>query len=251
MSSLTFAEKYRASIYKEIIGQDSAIQEVENFLKQFPKRKSILLYGPSGTGKTSLVLAIGKEHDLDVFELNSSDLRNRIKLEETLKPASIQQSLFKKGKIILMDEIDGVTGTDIGGVPELIRIIDKTSHPLILTGNDIWQSKFSELRRKCKLIEMKEIKVEDIIKILNRVLEKENITENPILIKQIAIKSQGDVRAALNDLQTFVVEKTSSIDYIGKREKEDSIFNILKMLFQERKDFLDILNNTSMSLDEI
>lgn len=251
MSSLSFAEKYRVKNYKEIVGQSAAIKEVEAFLREFPKKKALLLHGPPGTGKTSLVLAAAKEHDFDLFELNSSDLRNRLKLEEVLKPASVQQSLFKRGKLLLMDEIDGVTGTDIGGVAELIRIIDKTSHPLILTGNDVWQSKFSDLRKKCKLVEMKALKAEDITLLLQKILEKESVNENPHFVKQIAIKSQGDVRAAINDLQTFAIEKNDSTDYIDQREKEESIFNILKVLFQERKDNLNLFDNTSMSLDEI
>ena len=156
-----FAEKYRAKNYSEFVGQEKTINEIENFLKSFPKKKALLLHGIPGTGKTSLVLASAKEHNLDILELNSSDLRNRLKLEEKLKPASEQQSLFKEGKILLMDEVDGVTGTDIGGVPELIRIIEKSAHPLILTGNDIWQSKFSKLRPKCKLIEVKPPKTEE------------------------------------------------------------------------------------------
>jgi len=115
LQSQPLSEKYRVKKFSDLVGQDSAIREIENFLKTFPKKKAILLYGPPGTGKTSLALAAAKERDLDVLELNSSDLRNRAKLEETLRPASIQGSLFKKGKILLMDEIDGVTGSDIGG----------------------------------------------------------------------------------------------------------------------------------------
>ncbi len=246
-----FVEKYRAKNYEDLIGQEAAIKEVENFLSEFPKKKAILLHGPPGAGKTSLAWAAARKNNLEILELNSSDLRNRLKLEETLKPATQQQSLFKKGKILLMDEIDGVTGTDIGGVAELIRIIEKTSHPLILTGNDIWQTKFSELRPKCKIVEMKSLKIEDIAKYIKKILEKESIIENEHFLKQIAIKSQGDMRAALNDLQAYSVDKTSVIDIEEKRDKEESIFNILKVLFQERQDFLNVLDSTEMSLDEI
>jgi len=253
MKNLSLAEKYRVNKYEDLIGQESAINAVESFLKEFPKKKALLLYGPAGTGKTSLVIAATKENNLEIFELNSSDLRNRIKLEEILKPASKQASLFNKGKILLMDEVDGVTGSDFGGVPELIRIIAKTSHPLIMTGNDIWQSKFSELRRKCKLVEMRSLYTNDIISLLKKVVKKEGEEENEHFLKQIAIKSQGDIRAALNDLQAYSIDKDKPIEDItkDKRDREDNIFNILKLLFQERKDFLNLFNNTKLSLDEI
>ena len=250
-ASSNFAEKYRPTVLKDLIGQESAIQEVQKFLKEFPKKKGIILHGPSGTGKTTLVHAIAKEHNLDIFELNSSDLRNRLKLEEILKPASLQQSLFKIGKILLMDEVDGVTGTDIGGVPELIRIIEKTAHPIIMTGNDIWDSKFSDLRPKCKLIEMKQLSVDNIVQVLNSIVKKEGFSENIHYLRQIAIKSQGDLRAALNDLQTYILTDQTNINFLEERNKKDSIFNILKKLFQERSDNLELFDNTKMSLDEI
>jgi len=252
MQTQNFAEKYRVEKYADLVGQDKAISEVENFLKTFPKKKALLLFGPAGIGKTSLVLAGAKEHDLEIFELNASDLRNRKKLDQILKPASRQESLFKKGKILLMDEIDGVTGTDIGGVPELIRIIEKTSHPLIMTGNDIWQTKFSQLRRKCKLVEMKSLDISAVTSLLEKVLEKEGAKEDIHFLRQIAIKSQGDIRAALNDLQAYSIEKSYHyVDITEKRDREANIFNILKFLFQERQDSLNLFDNTKMSLDEI
>ncbi|MSS74221.1 replication factor C large subunit [Candidatus Pacearchaeota archaeon] len=249
--SSTFVEKYRPKLSKELVGQEKSVQEVEKFLKEFPKKKALILHGPPGVGKTTLVHAIAKENNIDIFELNASDLRNRLKLEEVLKPASQQHSLFKSNKILLMDEVDGVTGEDRGGVPELIRIIDKTAHPIIMTGNDIWDSKFSELRPKCKLVEMKSATIENLVKVINDVLRKEGVEENPHFLKQIAIKSQGDLRAALNDVQTYVLTDRSNVDFLEERHKEDSIFNILKKLFQERENHLNLFDNTSMSLDEI
>ncbi len=251
MVTSNFAEKYRPTVLKDLIGQETAVQEVQKFLKEFPKKKGIILHGPSGTGKTTLVHAIAKEHNLDIFELNSSDLRNRLKLEEILKPASLQHSLFKVGKLLLMDEVDGVTGTDIGGVAELIRILEKSAHPIIMTGNDIWDSKFSDLRPKCKLVEMKPLIMGDIVKVLESITKKEGHEENIHYLKQIAIKSQGDLRAALNDLQTYVLTDQTNVDFLEERSKKDSIFNILKKLFQERSDNLDLFDNTKMSLDEI
>lgn len=247
----TLVEKYRPSSFKDIIGQDKAISEIKQFLLDFPKKKALLLYGPPGTGKTTLAIVAAKENNLEVFELNSSDLRNRAKLEEILKPASMQTSLFKKGKILLVDEVDGVTGTDIGGIPELIRIIEVSSHPIIITGNDVWQSKLSSLRPKCKLVEVKALTPESIYRVLEKISEKEGIKENPHFLKQIALKSQGDVRAALNDFQLYVIDKENPNIESDKRHKNETIFNILKVLFKEKNDFLELFEETDMSLDEI
>lgn len=248
----SFAEKYRVNSFLDIVGQDTAIAETVKFLKEFPKKKALLLYGSAGTGKTSLVLTSAKENDLEILELNSSDLRNRAQLEEKLKPATEQKSLFKRGKILLMDEVDGVTGTDRGGIPELVRLIGTTRYPIIMTCNDAWQSKLSPVRAKSKMIEMKPLNTRLIASILKKVIEKENIQENIFFINQIAIKSQGDVRAALNDLQAYSAGKNIlEPDMEEKRDVQENIFNVLRKLFKERSAFLRLFDGTPLSLDEI
>lgn len=248
--NLNFAEKYRVKKYSDIVGQDAAVAEIKKFLQEFPKKKAALLHGPAGTGKTTLALTAAKENNFEILELNASDLRNRQKLEQILKPAAEQMSLFSKGKIILMDEVDGVTGTDIGGIPELLRILEVAKFPMIMTCNDVWQTKLSPLRAQCKLIEMKPLNSLTIIEVLKKVSEKEGIKQDLSFFNKVAIKSQGDLRAALNDLQSYS-QGEGIIDPNEKRDVEDSIFNILRRLFKERGDFLDIFDNTSLSLDEI
>src|SRR3989344_1027189 len=247
---MNLTEKYRAKKYSDIIGQEKAIEEMKIFLKQFPRKKALIFHGPAGTGKTSLAIAAARENNLEILELNSSDLRNRAKLEETLRPAAQQQALFKKGKIILMDEVDGVTGTDIGGIPELENLIIGTKYPIIMTCNDIWQSKLSPIRAKSKLVEMKALTLDKIISILLKINENENFKKNPLILKQIAIKSQGDLRAAINDLESYSLSDTP-IDLTEKRDIDENIFNILRRLFKERGDFLDLLDHSELSIDEI
>jgi len=247
----TYAEKYRPKKYDEIMGQDNAIVQIKIFLKEFPRKKAIVLYGPAGTGKTSLIQATARECNLEIFELNASDLRNKDKLESILKPATVQKSLFKKGKIILMDEVDGVTGTDRGGIPELVRIIDETKFPIFMTCNDVWQQKLSPVRAKSRVVELKQLDIGTIVSILSRVTEKENLKKSPQYLKLIAIKSKGDLRAAMNDLQSYSKIEDLTIDTTEKRDVEESIFQILKRLFKEREPFLELFETSSLSLDEI
>lgn len=245
------AEKYRAELYKDFVGQEKAVEEAKKFLQDFPKKRGLLIYGPAGTGKTSLAIAIAKENGYEIFELNSSDLRNKAKLEQVLKPASEQRSLFKVGKIILMDEVDGVTGTDIGGIPELMRVLENTKIPVVMTCNDAWQSKLAPVRASSKLIEMKALPINMMNSILHKIGQKENINKETLFYQKIAIKSQGDLRAALNDLQAHAYSDPILVNAEEKRDVEESIFNILRRLFKERRDFLDLFDSSKLSLDEI
>lgn len=249
---IPLCEKYRASCFADLKGQGSAVESLKIFFKNFPHKKALLLHGPAGTGKTSLAYALAKEENLEILELNASDLRNRDKLEQIIKPATQQQTLFgKKGKVILIDEIDGIS-VDRGGLPELLALLEKTSFPIIITANNIWQQKFSLLRRKVELVKLKEIEYQTILSILIEIAKKEKKFVNIDILKTIAAKSRGDVRAALNDLQVSLGVTVQSID-IHEREKEEDIFSVLRRVFKNKSDpeITKAYDSVDMPIDDI
>ena len=256
---IPLSEKYRPNKFSEIKGQDIVISQIKTFLELFEKgiskKNALLLHGPAGTGKTTLAHVLAKEMNYELFELNASDLRNRAKLDEVMKPPTLQKSLFAKSKIVLIDEVDGVTSTEYGGLAELIVLIEKTKFPIIITCNDVWQHKFNLLRSKCEVIGVKEIPYLIILDLLRKIIlnEKKNIPEN--ILKEIAAKSRGDLRAALNDLQSIINLNSPELieEQIYLREKSQSVFNAVKEILQTRvnENTLEALDNVDLDLDQI
>lgn len=251
MTANLLCEKYRASCFADIKGQDIAIARIEKFMKNFPEKTSLILSGPPGTGKTALAYALAIDTNSEILELNASDLRNRESVEKILGSASQQKSLTKKGKIILVDEVDGITKEDYGGLPELIRLISETKFPIIITSNNIWDRKFSELRRKSELIELRELNYKLVYNLLKDVAEKEDMKIPQDLLINISIKSRGDIRAALNDLQ--VVNEETKNDEIAERDKEEKIFDVLRKIFKNQTSYetLQLYDKLNMPLDEV
>ena len=143
--------KYNPEKLKEIIGQDT--KKILLWLER-PRKKALLIYGPTGVGKTASIYALAREKDYEILELNSSYFRKKDQIKNIVGEASQQKSLFSKNKLILIDEVDGISGRyDYGGLAELNKVIDKSKHPIILTANDVSDSKFSTLRKKCELVE--------------------------------------------------------------------------------------------------
>jgi len=256
---MPLCEKYRASCFADIKGQDLAVDRIKIFMQNFPKRKALIIHGPTGTGKTSLVYALASETNCEILEINASDLRNKEEVDKVMGPASQQKSLFAdssktqffKNKVLLIDEVDGLTTDDRGGLPELIRLIEETKFPMLITANNIWDKKFNDLRKKAELIELKEVSYNIILDILKEILRKENKVVSEDLIKNIAIKSKGDVRAAINDLQT--IDKETLIQDVHERDKEEKIFNVLKNIFKQvpNSETLGLYDKLNMPLDEV
>ena len=250
-----WTERHRPKSFEEVKGQEEAISKIEGFINNFPKtpKKAMILQGPPGTGKTTLALVAAIETESEIFELNASDFRNKEKLQDILKPAIAQQSLTKKGKIILVDEADGISASDRGGLPELIRLIDETKFPIIITSNDIWDRKFNALRKKCEVMSIKEPHYKIIKDVLISILRKEKKFIDSNVLTKIAIGSQGDVRAAVTDLQTAAQLPDPSQVELPERNKELDIFHALKRVFKEQptNDLLKVFDQVKLSQDEV
>ncbi len=249
---MNFLIKYKPKKLIDIKGQDKAVIELKSFVENFKKGKAGLLYGPTGTGKSSSVYVLAEELNYEIIEINASDYRNKDNIEKIIGESSQQYSLFKRGKIILVDEIDGLNLKDRGGAQALAKIISKSKWPIFITCNDPFNSKLKNLRSKSKLIEFKKLNYLSVFKILKDICENENVKFREDKLKQLARKSDGDVRAALNDLQNLVKgRELEDIDF-GDREHKEDIFNVLRLIFKSKDPDLlkDIFSKTDLDLGE-
>src|SRR3989344_5762374 len=215
----------------EIIGQDTS--KILNWLER-GKKKALLIHGPTGVGKTSCVYALAKEKDYEILELNSSNLRNREQIKNIIGTASQQQSLFFKKKLILVDEVDGISGRyDYGGLAELNKIIDNTKNKIILTANDVSDSKFNTLRRKCELLEFNRVNYLEIYNLLKKICDDKKIKYDENILKNLARKNDGDVRASLIDLYGNILNDEVNEDF-DEREYKNEINEALRLIFKSK-----------------
>jgi len=237
---MPWPQKYAPKNLKEFVNQKEALEIFLKWIKTWkPGKKALMFYGPPGTGKTALIEAYAKEKNLDFVEMNASDYRSANQIREVLGQSMQQRSLFSKGKIFLLDEIDGIAGAeDRGGIAEIIKIIQESSFPIVLTCNDPWDPKLKTLRDYCELVEFKKIHVLDIEKRLRQICEMEGIEVEKEVLRELAKRAEGDLRAAINDLETIARGRKKitleDLKVLGNREIEASIFDALKTIFKTK-----------------
>lgn len=235
---MPWTEKYKPKNLKEFVNQKEALEKFLTWIKKWKLgSKALLFYGIPGAGKTALIHAFANEKNLEFIEMNASDFRSKSKIEDVLGQSMLQATLFKKGKIFLIDEIDGLAGRkDMGGVGAIIKIVKETRFPVILTANNPWDSKLRSLRNYCTLVQFKKIHVYDIEKRLKKICERERVKTDREVLRELAKKAKGDLRSAINDLETIARGRkeinSKDLEVLGHREREINIFDTLKIIFK-------------------
>ena len=254
----SWTQKYSPSKLSEIAGQPNAVLAVRRFAELFAssKKKALLLYGPSGVGKTCLVKALAEELNYELIEMNASQFRDAGSVKQILGPASKQASLFGSQKIILVDDVDSMSGKkDRGGVSEIAEVVAETKFPIILTATDAYADKLKPLRQIVNSIELKQIDSAAIVMKLKEICSAEKISYEEIALKKLTAFADGDMRAAINDLQMLTEGKKdlkdSDINLFG-RERESDVMEVLKLVFNAKStaQIFDKFDHLDLKIEE-
>ncbi len=231
--------KHRPRTLSEVIGNKESIQQLLEWTRSWnngiPKKRAVFLYGPPGIGKTVSVEALANDLGMEFVEKNASDYRTEEAIKHFAGLASRYGSLFGRKRIILLDELDGLTGNaDRGGVKAITDVVKSSQAPIVLIANSAYDPRFTALRPYCMMIEFKKLPAGEIAKLLERVCGEEHIQPDEQALKFIAQRSDGDVRSALNDLQALAQGKMKlnydDVSWLGYRDRQDTIFNVLRMI---------------------
>jgi replication factor C large subunit len=259
-----WVEKYRPTSIEDVIGNEEAKVLLVDWLKSNrPTKKAVLLYGPPGVGKTTLVNAVAKEYNFRIIEMNASDARSEKAVNRVAAPATSFAGLDKfsseiKGNLLFMDEVDGIAGNeDRGGVGAIIKIIENTRSPVIMAANDPDLEKLRPLKKICLLIRFQQTRIPLVIMVLKKICEQEHVKYEFEALEKIALNSQGDVRSAINDLQGLSEEgKILTLQdtlALGLRNRDVGMHEIIRGYFATKNvaEVASLLSFSDVEYDEL
>ncbi|XP_007496617.1 replication factor C subunit 1 isoform X1 [Monodelphis domestica] len=239
---LLWVDKYKPTSLKAIIGQQgdqSCANKLLRWLRNWPKNmsedkkhvkvnkfggkddgssfKAALLSGPPGVGKTTTASLVCEELGYSYVELNASDTRSKSSLKEivaeSLNNTSIKDfcsSAAHSGgtkHVLIMDEVDGMAGTeDRGGIQELIGLIKHTKIPIICMCNDRNHPKMRSLVHYCFDLRFQRPRIEQIKGAMMSVAFKEGLKIPPPAMNEIILAANHDIRQVLHNLSMWCAE---------------------------------------------
>jgi replication factor C large subunit len=267
---MDWTERHRPKGLEAMVGNGPSVARIREWAAAWragvPQRKALILAGPPGTGKTSAALALAADMGWSVIELNASDARNAAAIQKVALAGAVHQTFAADGsfhatgsdggrKLIILDEADNLTERagaegrdaegndygDSGGKGAILETIRATRQPVILIVNDLYaleKGSGAALKSLAEVVKFARVQARSMVPALAKIAAAEGFVADREALEQIAVSAEGDLRAAVRDLQAHGQGRThltlANLKALGTRDTETSLFDLVRHVLKGR-----------------
>ncbi|KAK5111988.1 hypothetical protein LTR62_004522 [Meristemomyces frigidus] len=223
--------RYAPQQLSQICGNKGQVDKLTRWLRAFPRSqqkgfklpgpdgsgiyRAVMIHGPPGIGKTTAAHLVAKLEGYDIVESNASDTRSKKLVETGLKGVLSTTSLMgyfsagandvdvsKKKLVLIMDEVDGMSAGDRGGVGALAAVCKKSQIPMILICNDRKLPKMKPFDFVTYDLGFRRPTVDMIRSRISTIAFREGLKIPPNVINALIEGSGADIRQVVNMIST-------------------------------------------------
>jgi replication factor C subunit 1 len=246
VDSRLWTTKYAPTSLGQICGNKATVEKIQRWLQRYPKNvqtgfklagpdgsgvfRAIMLHGPPGIGKTTAAHLVAKLEGYDIVERNASDTRSKKLIEEGLRGVLSTNSLHgyfagdgkkvdaaKKKLVLIMDEVDGMSAGDRGGVGALAAVCKKTEVPMILICNDRRLPKMKPFDFVTYDLPFRRPTVDQIRSRIMTIAFREGLKMPTPVVNALIEGSHSDIRQVVNMISTAKLDQEAMDFDTGKQ----------------------------------
>jgi replication factor C subunit 1 len=236
-SSQLWTVKYAPTSMSQIVGNKAPVEKLSRWLRMFPanlkKRflhggpdgsgthRAVMIHGPPGIGKTTAAHLVAKLEGYDVVETNASDTRSKKMVEEGLRGVLNTRSLLgyfagdgkdvnesKRKLVLILDEVDGMSAGDRGGVGALAAICKKSSIPIILICNERRLPKMKPFDNAVFELPFRRPTTDQIRSRMMTIAFREKMKMPPNVLNALIEGTGADIRQIVNMISASKLDET-------------------------------------------
>lgn len=230
-SNQLWTVRYAPSSINQICGNKAQVEKLGRWLRAFPKNqrtkfkmpgadgsgtfRAVMIHGPPGIGKTTAAHLVAKLEGYDIVESNASDTRSKKLIENSLKGVLSTTSLMgyfssgvdpveanKKKLVLIMDEVDGLSAGDRGGVGAIAAVAKKSQIPMILICNERKQPKMKPFDFVTYDLGFRRPTTDMIRARISTIAFREKLKMPPNVMNALIEGTGADIRQVINMLST-------------------------------------------------
>jgi DNA polymerase-3 subunit gamma/tau len=249
---------YRPQGFDEVVGQDAVVRTLQNAIEQDQVRQAYLFAGPRGTGKTSMArilakalncvgtlgptptpdktchacVAIANGTSLDVVEMDAASQRGIDDIRE-IRERVVLQPVEGRYKVYILDEAHQLTDAAWNALLKLIE--EPPPHLLFVFCTTDLGKVIPTVRSRCQTFVFQRPRLPELVKLLRRVADGEEIQAQDSALSLIARSAQGSFRDAVSTLDQLAAATSNSVDaqavlqLVGAVE-EESLLRLCDMI---------------------
>ena len=237
--------RHRPVKFSEVIDQPEAVSILDEQIKQGRLQRTILLHGPSGTGKTTLARILQRKlgcSDMDFQEINCAIVKEVLEAVRDIQQRMGLYPINGPCRIWFLEEAQALSKAGFAQQALLKMLEDVPHHVYFILATTDPGKLLPAIRTRCLTLALKPLTAKGIMSVLKDALAREKQVVPDKVLNRIVEAAKGSARQALQDLHKvmFLPDEQAQLAAVLDPDGEKQAIDIARALMNPGAKWPDV-----------